>query len=41
MLAALVPAAFDHFTRMRFVLLQRRVGEETDIVVHVEIEERT
>jgi hypothetical protein len=41
MLVLLVPAPLDDFACMRFVLLLCSVCEETHIVVHIKIEQRT
>ena len=39
MLIPLIPAPFHDFTRMGFIFLLRGVGEESYIIVYVEIEQ--
>lgn len=38
---AVVPTAFDNFARVRLVLFDRGIGDQTDIVVDVKVEHRT
>lgn len=40
-LVALVPAAQKHFASVRLILLDAGVVGQTDVIVHVEAEERT
>lgn len=41
MLVSVVPASLDHFPSVRLVLLDRRIGQKTDVVVDIEVEQRT
>ena len=41
MLVSVVPASLDHFPSVRLVLLDRRIGQKTDVVVNVEVEQGT
>ena len=40
MLVSVVPASLDHFPSVRLVLLDRRIGQKTDVIVDIEVEQR-
>lgn len=39
MLIPLIPTAFHDFTGVRFVFLYSRIGQQTDVVVNIKVEQ--